>query len=106
MENKIRWAAFACLSILTFGTVLITFNLDFRDTSVHVSLNNTTCTQTHHIGRKLFLHVCTKENKTVFDLRYFWQEADDDLALKASIIGVQMPMDEFLKVCNVCSSHQ
>ncbi len=71
-----------------------------------VDLKNSTCKESVYIGqesvyigRKVYLHKCVKENKTVYDLRYFWK--DDDM-LKADRIGVQMWRDEFKKLCNFC----
>ena len=72
------------------------------DYEKQVNLTNTTCTHSVYIGRKLFFHKCAKENKTIFDLRYFWKDTEGG-TLKANIIGVQMSLKEFLKICNYCS---
>ena len=53
-----------------------------------------------YIGRKLFFHVCMKENQKVYDVRYFWE--NEDRILKAGIIGVQMNQPEFHKICKYC----
>lgn len=69
-----------------------------------VDLSNTTCTESVHIARKLFFHKCLKENKTIFDIRYFWKNEEENNVLKASIIGVQMINEEFNKLCNYCNN--
>ena len=75
-------------------------------TNVHsekrVNLTGVNCSLSTHIGRKLFFHVCLKENKKVYDVRYFWE--NEDQILKANIIGVQMNQAEFEKICKYCPS--
>lgn len=71
-------------------------------TENRVNLTGVNCTISANIGRKLFFHVCRKENKTVYDVRYFYKNEDE--ILKAGIIGVQMNRDEFKKVCKYCAT--
>lgn len=78
-------------------TILFTKTCDYEE---RVDISNTTCIQSKYIGRKLFFHICMKENKTVYDLRYFWR--DKNTTLKADIIGVQMTAKEYAKICNFC----
>lgn len=91
--------------IIIIGIIeIIIFSLYIKDYERVVDLANTTCTMSAYIGRKMFFHICIKENKTVYDLRYFWKDTDTTHAWKADIIGVQMTSNEFIKMCNFCPS--
>lgn len=63
-----------------------------------INLTNTECFHSIYIGRKLFLHECMKNNRTIFDLRYFWRYDLND-KLKADTVGIQMSKEEFIKIC-------
>lgn len=64
-----------------------------------VNITNTSCTKSVHIARKIFFHECLKNNKTVYDLRYFW--TDENNTLHASIIGIQISVFEYKKICEM-----
>lgn len=67
---------------------------------LEVNITNTSCTKSVHIARKIFLHECLKNNKTIYDLRYFW--TDENHTLHASIIGLQISETEYKKFCEMC----
>lgn len=91
--------------VIIIGVIeIIIFSLYIKEYEGEVDLANTTCTTSVHIGRKIFFHICMKENKSVYDLRYFWKDTDTTHTWKANIIGVQMTSNEFIKLCNFCSS--
>ena len=69
-------------------------------TEKRVNLTSVNCSLSTHIGRKLFFHVCLKENKKVYDVHYFWE--NEDQILKAKIIRLQMNQAEFKKICKYC----
>lgn len=71
-----------------------------QDYEYQVDIKNTTCVRSIYLGKKLFFHICLKENKFVYDLRYFWPDVND--SLQASIIGVQMSREKFYKMCSYC----
>lgn len=96
--NKVKYAI-ALIAIIAIVEIILFYDYS-HEFGEYVDIKNTTCIKSKHIRRKLFLHVCSKENKTVYDLRYFWRGEGD--ALKASVIGVQMTTDDFLKICNYC----
>lgn len=98
--SKICFALVIAIGIIE----LIVYYAMFTESEGQVDLTNTTCTESVYIGRKLFFHKCMKENKTVYDLRYFWKDKEADGALKANIIGVQMITDEFNKICKFCQN--
>lgn len=98
--NKVK-CAIALIAIIGIVEVILFYDYS-HEFGGYVDISNTTCTKSKHIRRKLFLHVCLKENKTVYDLRYFWRAEEEGDALKASAIGVQMTTDDFLKICNYC----
>lgn len=85
------------ITILEFALII---NQSASDAEDILDIRNASCTQSVNIGRRLFLHVCLKDNKTVYDIRYFWKNHEG--FLKADIIGIQMTAKEFLKVCNYC----
>lgn len=75
--------------------IVVQHNSEYEE---KISVTNASlCTRSVHIVRRLYFHVCSKENKTVYDIRYFWK---DDDGLKPSIIGIQLYVDEFNKICN------
>lgn len=100
MCNKIGIALIIIIGIIE----IVIFSLYIKNHGNEVDLANTTCTTSAYIGRRIFLHICTKENKTVYDLRYFWKDTDTTHTWKANIIGVQMTSNEFIKMCNFCPS--
>ena len=67
-----------------------------------VNLTGVNCSSSAYLGRKLFFHICLKEKKIVYDIRYFWENKDK--ILKADIIGVQLNQAEFKKNCKYCPS--
>lgn len=95
----------ACMILLVLGIFimlcLLIFDKNHCESEAEVDISNSSCSESLYIGRSLFFHQCIKDNKTVFDIRYFWKENLNDRTLKADIIGVQMSVDEFLKICNV-----
>lgn len=94
---KLCFTLIIVLAAVLVVTVLFTKTCDYEE---RVDISNTTCIHSEYIGRKLFFHVCMKENKPVYDVRYFWR--DKNTTLKADIIGVQMTTKEFAKICNFC----
>lgn len=71
-----------------------------KEVDERIDLANTTCNHIVYIGRRIFFHECSKDNKTVYDLRYFWK--DTEHRWKANVIGVQMYSHEFDKMCKYC----
>lgn len=65
-----------------------------------INISNTPCTISKHIGRKIFLHICKKNEEVVYDIRYFW--SNESQTLKPEIIGVQLTEREFQNVCKFC----
>lgn len=89
--------------IIGMGGLVCFFSLRSSDYDEQVDISTTNCTYSSHIGRRIFFHTCLKENKTVYDIRYFW--LDDDDILQASIIDVKVSLEEFSKICNYCFDH-
>lgn len=105
LQNIFKGKNFICiiLSSMMLLTVIIEFfvisdKIDQR--MLEVNLTNTSCTKSVHIARKIFLHECLKNNKTIYDLRYFW--TDENKTLHASIIGLQLSETEYKKFCTMC----
>ena len=69
---------------------------------IEVNITNTRCVKSIHIARKIFFHECLKDNRTIYDLRYFW--SDENNTLHASIIGLQISDTEYKKLCQMCPS--
>ena len=88
--------------ILTITMEIFIANDETDQSMLKVNITNTSCTKSVHIARKIFFHECFKNNKTIYDLRYFW--SDEKSALHASIIGLQVSATEFKKLCQMCSS--
>lgn len=65
-----------------------------------VNITNTNCSLSVYLGRKIFFHICTIWNNTVYDIRYFWQDSDE--ILKADFVGVQLNAKEYSKICQYC----
>lgn len=65
-----------------------------------INLNNTNCTYSENIGRRLFFHICSKDNYMIYDIRYFWR--DEPGHLKPEVVGVQLSQLEFQRVCSQC----
>lgn len=65
-----------------------------------INISNIPCTISKHIGRKIFLHVCKKNDEMVYDIGYFWSNKSQ--TLKPEIIGVQLTKTEFQNVCKIC----
>lgn len=86
------------LLTVVLESFVINDNIDQR--MLEVNITNTSCTKSVHIARKIFLHKCFKNNKTVYDLRYFW--TDENHTLRASIIGLQISETEYKKFCQIC----
>lgn len=97
MKIKLCITLVIILAAVLEVTILFTKTCDYEE---RVDISNTTCIHSEYIGRKLFFHICRKEKKTVYDVRYFWR--DKNTTLKADIIGVQMSTKEFAKICNFC----
>lgn len=55
------------------------------------------CIHSEHLGRRLYFHICVKENVKVFDIRYFWK--NDLGGIKPQIIGVQLSEHQYEKIC-------
>lgn len=82
--NKICFGLIITIAIIE----LIVYCTILSVSEEQVNITNTTCKKSLHIGRNLFFHKYIKENKTVYDLRYFWKNEEENGGLKASIIGV------------------
>lgn len=79
--------------------------LDFDEEDVgEVDLNNTTCRFSENIGRRIFLHICSKHNSNVYDIRHFFR-GEDEPYLKPDRIGVQLSATEFCRICSICSNY-
>lgn len=89
------------LSVFVILECYFVINCSRHDFEEKINLTNTECIYSIHIGRKLFLHECIKNNKSIFDLRYFWKHDLND-ELKADIVGIQMSKEEFIKICTYC----
>lgn len=65
-----------------------------------IDLNNTSCKLTKYLGRQIYFHVCEKNLKNVYDIRYFWTKEKG--VIKPEIIGVQLTEMEFDILCKQC----
>lgn len=65
-----------------------------------IDLTNSSCIYSENLGRRLYFHICNKENIRVYDIRYFWKEELN--LIKPQIIGVQLNGIEFGKLCKQC----
>lgn len=79
------------------GLLIFSKSCDYEG---EINLNNTSCTLSENIGRRLFLHICSKDSLPVYDIRYFWR--DEPGYLKPEVIGVQLTESEFRRVCAQC----
>lgn len=88
--------------LIILGGIAETFLLanNSQDYEYEVDIKNTTCVRSINMGNKLFFHICLKENKIVYDLRYFWPDVNN--TLQASVNGVQMSGKKFNKICSYC----
>lgn len=101
-DNKKLIICLIATGLIILGGIAETFlfaNND-QDYEYEVDIKNTTCVRSINMGKKLFFHICLKENKIVYDLRYFWPDVND--TLQASVIGVQMSRKKFNKMCSYC----
>ena len=81
--------------ILTIKMEIFIENDETDQSMLKVNITNTSCTKSVHIARKIFFLECFKNNKIVYDLRYFW--SDENSGLHARIIGLQVSATEFKK---------
>lgn len=105
LKNIFKSRHFICIILtaivlLTAAMELFVSNDKIDQHMLAVNITNTTCTKSVHITRKIFFHECLKDNQTIYDLRYFW--ADENNELHASIIGVQISAIEYKKLCQMC----
>lgn len=82
--------------------LFVTNDKNIDQSVLEVNITNTSCTKSVHIARKIFFHECLKNNKTIYDLRYFW--TNENNTLHASIIGLQISAAEYIKFCKMCPS--
>lgn len=87
----------SCCVLVLIGAC-VTFWTGSPGEEKRVDLSNTTCIYSENIGRRIFFHVCYKEESKIYDIRYFFKED-----LKPQIIGVQLSELEFSKICRQCS---
>lgn len=64
-----------------------------------VDLSKTACNYSQNIGGRIFFHKCFKNNRLVYDIRYFYK---NNKTLKAGVIGIQLNQPEFNKLCEQC----
>ena len=102
-RRALMLSGIAIVTCVIYSVILLSI-IHFRNESMEnrVNLTGINCSLSTHVGRKLFFHICFKENKKVYDIRYFWE--NEDRILKADIIGVQMNQAEFNKICKHCPS--
>lgn len=84
-------------SVCIFEPLLLLKNCDYDG---EINLSNASCTYSENIGRRLFLHICSKESSPIYDIRYFWHDESD--YLKPEVVGVQLTESEFRRVCLQC----
>ena len=101
MENKKIKLGIAATIVFVTVMIVCIFLIDVGHSAEdQVNITNTTCTVSELLGRRVFFHVCSKADSTVYDVRHFWK--DDHKMLKASVFGVQMSSEEFSKICTYC----
>ena len=86
--------------LLTGAMKLFVARNKINQPAFKVNITNTQCVKSVHIARKIFFHECLKNNKTIYDLRYFWP--DENNTLHASIIGLQFSVKEYKIFCQLC----
>lgn len=93
--------AIACCTLISLCVWLVskTSNCEWKEEEA-VDISNTTCVYSENIGRRIFFHVCFKEESKVYDIRHFYKE--ELHGLKPQIIGVQLTESEFSKLCRQC----
>lgn len=105
LRNIVKSKNFICIilaSIILLTAIMELFieHHKIDQAMLEVNITNTSCTKSVHIARKIFFHECLKNNKTIYDLRYFW--LDEKNSLRASIIGLQISAIEYKKLCEMC----
>lgn len=88
---------FVCFGFIFFFTV-------YESEIITVDISNSSCHKSIHLGRSYFFHICSKENKNVFDIRYFFKS--DQGNLEPYFVGVQMNENEFTKLCKTGCSNE
>lgn len=101
-NKKLFVACVFCNLLFTTLNFVFLFGINSFEGGGGVDITNTTCVQSEYIGRRLFFHTCLKDGKTVYDLRYFWKDSNENNKFKASIIGIQATTEEFKKICTFC----